>query len=160
MAAEQTKRDGRRISIYTSGTENAQALLSLGILCVVASITSATGLVEILNAPVRWLLAGGVLMLLAVGMWYWRLQLVISHSGVAFLPSVFHSQFNFEWSEVRGWCWRIHPYTDTDGGRQVDREVVLRLSNGSELSLPHPYCCKELVDELTSMFGPEVNQDD
>lgn len=142
-----------RVSISTSETETSGVLLTLGAICLTVGIASATGRIAILDEPLRWLTAGGAFVLIASGIWWWRLKVEFSQRGVVFLPQVFHGKFNFLWSDIREWYWHSHSFTDSDGGVQVERQLILVLTNGQEMAMPYPYCCKELANQLSCRIG-------
>lgn len=155
MAAQRMNEEVRQVSISTSETEAAGVLLALGAMCLAVGVASVTRQFAILDKPLPWLFAGGAFVLIASGIWWWRLKVEISQRGVVFLPQALHGKFNFLWSDVQGWCWRSNSFTDSDGGVQVDRELILVFTNGHEIAMPYPYCCKELVDSLSCRIGPE-----
>ncbi|MCY2968319.1 MAG: hypothetical protein NT069_32595 [Planctomycetota bacterium] len=127
----------------------------VGGISVAVGIVAATWQVAELDDPLPWLEAGGLLLLIAVAIWRWRLRYVISDWGVSFTPLVLHRRHGFLWSEVTGWHWHQFTVTHAEGGDTKERELVIELSGGTTLVLPYPYCQDQIVRELERSKGGE-----
>ncbi len=144
-----------RITLHTDGLSAAGALAFVGVLCVVVGVVAATRLVEELENPLPWLLGGEAFLMIAAGLWWWRLQVVISEQGVSFLPLTLHQQYCFLWSDVRGWRWHRYSYPVSEGGVAEETELILVFAGGRETVLPEPYCREEISCELERRIGAE-----
>lgn len=115
MSLQPTNRDHRWVHVPTRESELTHMLAGLGGVCVGVGLIAATGRVAVLDSVREWLLAGSALLLIAGGLSWWRLRLMLAPSGVTFYPARWHAQFNFEWRDLQSWGWSETSYIDPEG---------------------------------------------